>query len=264
MLLPGVKACGIPAMAMAEAVPALALRSTVSMRLAIEPIAPFNCRTFTASAALTPSATLVMAFSPASMPAVVIAGPARDGQPAGVHQRIADRHAACGPQIDIFRQFHRQRVGSIGHYANVSSVSVPAAPPTIWTVSPSLRATGCATVSRKSQRIAGRARHLCQLVFGGRLAAGVVQRIKRGIGLGPPNGACCPADRDGVVTRGDKLRSRYRTQKVGLLTTLTCNWLPVSTAVVLLPLTTSTVPLGAILVTGPPLACRFQPALAVC
>ena len=51
--------------------------------------------------------------------------------------------------------------------------------------------------------------------------------------------------------------------KVGLLTTLTCNWLPVSTAVVLLPLTTLTVPLGAILVTGPPLACRFQPAPAV-
>ena len=31
--------------------------------------------------------------------------------------------------------------------------------------------------------------------------------------VSPPNGACCPADRDGVATRGDKSRRRYRTRE---------------------------------------------------
>lgn len=157
-------------MAMAEAVPALALRSTVSMRLAIEPIAPFNCRTFTARQGVDAISHIGNGL-PASMPAVT------SGLPVMVSPLVFTSvlpivTLPVDPRLISFANFTVSVFGSIGHYANVSIGEWPAAPPTIWTVSPSLRATGD-TVSRKSQRIAGRARHLCQLVFGGRLAAGV-------------------------------------------------------------------------------------------
>lgn len=67
----------------------------------------------------------------------------------------------------------------------------------------------------------------------------------------------------GLSPEATNFGAGYRTVKVGLLTTLTCNWLPVSTAVVLLPLTTSTVRVSILAATGPPLA-LFQPALAGC